>query len=162
MAPASFAGEHENWESFTVDLATKLEQRLPIPKTDLVEDWSPDGKLVTVVASNPKKVFKHPNPKKGNYPLRQLYLLKLEGAKREEFTIGVMQDNIYSRFSPDGNLVAYGQRRDHEDGSLSHSIMVRDSDGKREKERNHQSRQAERSGRIRVVHRACSPMLVAE
>jgi len=122
-------GPQDNWESFVVELETGHEQRLPVPKTDCVEDISPDGKLITVMESNPDKFFKHPDPKRGTYPLRQIYKLTLDGRKREAFTTGPMQDNIHSCFSPDGKWIAYTSRRYHEDGSLRHSTMIRGTDG---------------------------------
>lgn len=127
-------GEHNHWESFIVDIEKKQEHKLPIPETDCPEDWSPDGKRLTITAGNQENSFKHPDPKLGIYPLRHIYLWNLQEAKREGFTAGPMQDNIYSRYSPDGKWIAYGQRRYHQDGSLRHSIMVRDQDGNNERE----------------------------
>jgi len=126
-------GKYGDWESFLVDVAKKEEERLPLPKTDVVEDWSPDVQLLTVLASNPDEQFKHPNPEKGTYPLRQVYFWNLKEPQRQEFTTGPLQDNLRSRFSPDGKRVAYHQRR-HQDSDLFHSTRVRACDGKGEQE----------------------------
>jgi len=137
-------GGHNDWESFILDVETKQEQRLAIPKSDFVEDWSPDGKLLAVVQANADKVFKH--PEKGTYPLRHLYLWTIDQARPEPFTSGTMQDNLHSRFSPDAKRIAYDQRRYLEDRTLRHSIMVRDTDAKGEKEIVHLDKLREAGG----------------
>lgn len=96
------------WESFLLDIATGKEEPLPLPKTDYVCDWSPDGHLLAVLAYNPDKTFKHPT--KGTYPLRKLYLFHLGDHQRHDLIADPLSDNIWPRFSPDGRWLAYHQR----------------------------------------------------
>ena len=96
---------------------------LPVPKTDLVWDWSPDGQTLAVMAGNAGKVFEHPT--KGTYPLRQIYLVRPDGSGRELLTTGPMLDSIAACFSPDGTRLAYQERRHHE-GRVLHFAVVQD------------------------------------
>jgi Tol biopolymer transport system component len=127
-------GSLENLESFAIELETGLEQRLPVPKTDRVEDMSPDGKLITVMEGNPDKFFRHPDPDLGTYPIRKIYRFALDDGKRKALTTGPMQDNVDSCFSPDGKWIAYTSRRYSENGSLRYSTMIRATDGNGEEE----------------------------
>ena len=56
--------EHRVGKTSIIDVKTGHEQRLPIPKEDAVDDWSPDGKTLAVMAGNVDKAFEHPT--KGN------------------------------------------------------------------------------------------------
>jgi RNA polymerase sigma factor (sigma-70 family) len=123
---ACFRGQMGEWESFFVDLTTAQTQRLPISRADLVEDWSSDGATLAVMAGNPGKTFQHPT--KGNYPLRQVYLMKPDGTARQDLTTGAMLDSIWARFSPDGKQLVYQQRR-HQDGRVLHFAVVQNRDG---------------------------------
>ncbi len=53
-------------ENAIVDVATGRVQPLPIPRHDQVNDWSPDGQELAVMAGNPKAVF--PAPEQGDLP----------------------------------------------------------------------------------------------
>src|SRR5437763_1194988 len=64
--------------------------RLPIPATDSVEDWSPDGQWFVTCSD------RHP-PHGSGY---QLYLMKTDGTQQRRLTRGGL--NVYARFSPDG------------------------------------------------------------
>jgi Tol biopolymer transport system component len=123
-APAQKGG----WESFTVSVATNEIRPLPIPKTDAVEDWSPDGRLLSVMAGNVEKTFRHST--KGTYPLRQIYLMKVDGSERQMLTPESFYDSIWSRFSPDGTRVAH-YRREHPNDRQSpfESLVIRQRDG---------------------------------
>ena len=128
---ACFRGKQHEWTSFIVDIATGNEQRLRISNRDIAYDWSPDGKTFAVVAMNPDKTFKHPT--KGMYPLRQIYFAKQDGSGREDVTTDSLSDNLWPRFSPDGQRVSFSQRR-HDGVRLSHTAVVADRCGKDRKE----------------------------
>jgi RNA polymerase sigma factor (sigma-70 family) len=119
-------GKGSAWESFLLDVATGREQRLPLPKTDLVRDWSPDGRWLAVMAGNPGKIFVHPT--KGTYPLRKIYLVKPDGSGREDLKVDPMMDDIRPRFSPDGRHLLYEQRS-HREGRVFHDAIVYGLDG---------------------------------
>jgi Tol biopolymer transport system component len=123
---ACYRGRPDDMESFLLDVATGQEQRLPIPKTDCVNDWSHDGKRLAVVAGNPTKTFNHPT--KGVYPLRKIYLLGLDGSGREDLKADPLLDNIVPRFSPDDKQLVYHQRK-HQDGRVLHYTVVYPLDG---------------------------------
>ena len=110
-------------ENFILDVETGKASPLPLPKTDVVWDWSPDGQLLAVMAGNARKVFEHPT--KGTYPLRQIYLSKPDGSGRELVTTGPMLASIAACFSPDGTRLAYQERRHHE-GRVLHFGVVQD------------------------------------
>jgi RNA polymerase sigma factor (sigma-70 family) len=123
---ACFGGSMYDWKNFTVETKTGRVRQLAIPRTDGVDDWSPDGKTLAVVAGNPDKRFKHPT--KGEYPLRQIYLVKPDGTGRRDLTTGPMLDSICVRFSPDGKQLVYHERR-HQDGRVLHFAVVQNRDG---------------------------------
>ncbi|MDR3622712.1 MAG: hypothetical protein P4L85_25390 [Paludisphaera borealis] len=113
-------------ENLILDVETGHEQRLPIPETDAVEDWSPDGATLIVMAANVDKVFEHPT--KGAYPLRQIYLMHPDGTGRAPLTSRPLADNLDARFSPDGSRVTYFQRR-HPDNLVLHFAVVQGRGG---------------------------------
>ena len=91
--------------------------RLPIPETDEVDDWSPDGKWVVTVSD------RHP-PHGSGY---QLYVMRPDGTEERRLT----QDglNCYPRFSSDSRSVVYG----HQDkGGNSLWVVNIDGTGARE------------------------------
>jgi Tol biopolymer transport system component len=124
-------GTRGAFESFLLDVVTGQEQRLPLPKTDVVSDWSPDGRWLAVIAGNSDKTFKHPT--KGTYPLRKIYLVKPDGSGREDLKVDPMMDNIRPRFSSDGKRLLYEQRK-HRDGRVFHDAVVYELDGSGAKE----------------------------
>jgi tetratricopeptide (TPR) repeat protein len=124
-------GKNKAWESFLLDVATGHEERLPLPKSDVVNDWSPDGRWLAVMAGNPDKTFEHPT--KGTYPLRKIYLVKPDGSAREDLKVDPMMDNIWPRFSPDGKHLVYHQRKHHEGRVFYHAaVYVLDGSGAKE------------------------------
>ncbi|HWB12762.1 MAG TPA: M56 family metallopeptidase [Pirellulales bacterium] len=88
----------EGWygSSWLLDLATKEKQKLPIPETEEVKDWTANGDwLVTVSGRHSKE--------KNGY---QLYMMHPDATGERRIT----QDrsaNLYPRFSPDGKQIAY-------------------------------------------------------
>lgn len=121
-----YARRGDGGRCFVVDAETGRSQAVPLPEADKVEDWSPTGDRLSVMAGNPKHVFEH--PKKGAYPLRQVYSTDTDGAHRREITSNLDFDNIWSRFSPDGSRIAHYQRR-HSDDKVFESFVVRKADG---------------------------------
>ncbi len=118
---AVFRQKNREFDNLIIDVETGKTTVLPLPKTDLVWDWSPDGQLLAVMAGNAGKVFEHPT--KGTYPLRQIYLMKPDGSERSLVTTGPMLDSIAACFSPDGSRLAYQERRHHE-GQVLHFGVV--------------------------------------
>jgi Tol biopolymer transport system component len=70
--------------------------KLPVPDTDFIEDWSPDGKWFVTLSD------RHP-PRGRGY---QLYLMHPDGTEERRLTNGGGL-NCYARFSPDGRRLVY-------------------------------------------------------
>lgn len=68
---------------------------LPIPETDSVHDWSPDGQWLVTVSD------RHPPHGRGY----QLYLMRPDGTDERRLTEGGL--NSWPRFSPDGQRIAH-------------------------------------------------------
>jgi beta-lactamase regulating signal transducer with metallopeptidase domain len=83
----------ETWK-YSVDGSKK--EWLPVPSTDGVEDWSPDGKWLLTCSDRHR-------PFGSGY---QLYLISCDGAEQRRLTHGPGL-NVYCRFSPDGKQVVY-------------------------------------------------------
>jgi hypothetical protein len=113
-------------ENLILDVENGHEDRLAIPEDDEVDDWSPDGETLTVMAGNKGQVFEHPT--KGTYPLRQIYFLRPDGTQRTPLTTRPMADSLNARFSPDGGRILYFQRR-HPEGLVLHFAVVQGRDG---------------------------------
>jgi Tol biopolymer transport system component/beta-lactamase regulating signal transducer with metallopeptidase domain len=92
--------------------------KLPIPDTDSVEDWSPDGQWFVTCSD------RHPPYGRGY----QLYLMKTDGTQQRRLTKGGL--NVYARFSPDGKKILF-LRQTAKEGN---SIWTMDVDGKNAKE----------------------------
>ena len=120
---ATYRLKDRDVENVILDVETGRASLLPVPKTDLVWDWSPDGQTLAVMAGNAGKVFEHPT--KGTYPLRQIYFVRQDGSGRELLTTGPMLDSIAACFSPDGIRLAYEERRHHE-GRVLHFAVIQD------------------------------------
>jgi dipeptidyl aminopeptidase/acylaminoacyl peptidase len=87
---------HSTWRC-NVD-GTEL-TRLPIPETDEVDDWSPDGKWIVTVSD------RHP-PNGSGY---QLYVMHPDGTEEKRLTQEGL--NCYPRFSPDSRSIVYTHQR---------------------------------------------------
>jgi Tol biopolymer transport system component len=119
--------EGEGFANFVLDVQAGKVERLLIPGTDLVNDWSPRGDVLTVLAGHPDRSFTH--PEKGNYPLRQIDLTGTDGMNRRPLTTDSAQDNLWSRFSPDGSLIAHYRRHPQNVPRIYEFAVVRASDG---------------------------------
>ncbi|WP_165251854.1 PD40 domain-containing protein [Paludisphaera soli] len=84
---------HETWR---FDLDGSKPVRLPIPETDEVDDWSPNGRWLVTVSDRHE-------PRGSGY---QLYLMRPDGSEQRRLTEG-RGLNVYPRFSPDGRWIAY-------------------------------------------------------
>jgi Tol biopolymer transport system component len=89
-------------------------KKLPIPETDEVDDWSPDGKWFVAVSD------RHPPHGRGY----QLYVMRPDGTEQRRLTKGGGL-NVYPRFSPDSRRLVY-LRQTAKEGN---SIWVVDVDG---------------------------------
>lgn len=105
-------------ETWRIDANGRNAVKLPIPDTDWVEDWSPDGQWF-VAGSDRNPPYGH------GY---QLYLMKTDGTQQRRLS----QDglNNYPRFSPDGKKVLF-LHQTRGDGSC---IWTVDVDGQNAKE----------------------------
>jgi len=101
---------HETWR-FNADGSGAT--RLPIPETDEVDDWSPDGEWL-VTSSD-----RHPPHGRGY----QLYLMHPDGTGERRLTEGGGL-NVYPRFSPDSRRVAYLHQQHGKNG-----VWIVDIDG---------------------------------
>ena len=112
--PEDDDSRHETWR-FNADGsgATKL----PIPETDEVDDWSPDGHWLVTVSD------RHPPHGRGY----QLYLMHPDGTDQRRLTEG-RGLNVHPRFSPDSRRVAYLHQ---ERGSNSLWVVNIDGSGRR-------------------------------
>jgi len=92
--------------------------KLPIPDTDAVEDWSPDGKWFVTCSD------RHPPHGRGY----QIYIMKTDGSEQRRLTKDGL--NVRARFSPDSRKIVYY----HSTGKDGSSLWVVDVDGKNAKE----------------------------
>ena len=105
-------------ETWRIDASGGNPVKLPIPDTDGVDDWSPDGQWFLTCSD------RHPPFGRGY----QLYLMKTDGTEQKRLTQGGL--NCYGRFSPDGRKVLYTRQT----AKAGNSIWVVDVDGKNAKE----------------------------
>jgi beta-lactamase regulating signal transducer with metallopeptidase domain len=86
------------WEVATWKLSRDGGEKteLPIPSTDFVEDWSPDGEWF--VTSSDRHA-----PYGSGY---QIYLMRTDGTAQRRLTDG-RGLNVYVRFSPDGKQIVF-------------------------------------------------------
>lgn len=100
-------------ETWRLDTDGRNAVKLPIPDTDGVADWSPDGQWFVATSD------RHP-PYGHGY---QLYLMRTDGTQQRRLTQGGL--NVYARFSPDGKKVLYL----HQTRAEGNSIWTVDVDG---------------------------------
>jgi Tol biopolymer transport system component len=101
-------GEKYKWDHLFIDAGNRATEILPLPKTDAVMDWSPDGSTLSVMAGRPERIFEQ---RRGHfYPKRQLYLYNLETRAAHEPFTDPEDDCINGIFSHDGSTLAYSRR----------------------------------------------------
>jgi beta-lactamase regulating signal transducer with metallopeptidase domain len=105
-------------ETWRIDADGRNPIKLPIPDTDSVEDWSPDGQWFVTCSD------RHPPYGRGY----QLYLMKTDGTKERRLTEGGL--NVYARFSPDGKKILFLRQT----AKAGNSIWTMDVDGKNARE----------------------------
>ena len=119
-------GDHV-WESVRVEVESGRVRPLPVPATEVVDDWATDGALAVMNGNHGQTLDE---PVKGVYPLRQIEVMALDGSRRQRVTTDPLLDNIWSRFSPDGSRLAHEQRRvEPKTARVFCSYVVRRSDG---------------------------------
>jgi hypothetical protein len=116
------------WRSFLVQVEGGRIKQLPLLDSEVVDDWSPVGGILSVMARNSEHEFQHPG--KGTYPLRQIDLMAIDGSQRRRITSDPLLDNIWSRFSPDGSYIAHYQRW-HRNDKVFEGFVVREVNGNR-------------------------------
>jgi dipeptidyl aminopeptidase/acylaminoacyl peptidase len=100
-------------ETWVVNADGSEPRKLPIPETDQVDDWSPDGAWVLTSSHRDKGV---------GY---QIYRMRLDGTDaRRLTTTGAGVLNLDGRISPDGERIAYFRIGDRQSG-----IWGMDADG---------------------------------
>ena len=100
-------------EAWIVNADGSEPRKLPIPETDQVDDWSPDGTWVVTGSHRDQGV---------GY---QIYRMRLDGTEaRRLTTTGAGVLNLDGRISPDGRQIAYWRIGDRQSG-----IWVMDADG---------------------------------
>jgi dipeptidyl aminopeptidase/acylaminoacyl peptidase len=100
-------------EHWTIDLDTKDREKLPVPQTDQVQDWSPAGNWLVTMSD------RHPPFGRGG----QLYVMHPDGTEEKRLTEGGGL-NANARFSPDGKRIVYLHQERGRDG-----LWVVDTDG---------------------------------
>lgn len=113
-------------DHFLVDVQTGKLTPLEIPVEDRVDDWAHATNQLSVTAANHEHTFEHPG--KGVYPLRQIDVMKVDGTQKQRITKQDLLDNIWSRFSPNGEFLAHYQRR-HTADKVFEYYVVRKRDG---------------------------------
>lgn len=92
-------------ESLLIDIDGAKPQKLPIPATDQVGDWSPDGSWVVTTSYRDKGV---------GY---QLYRMRLDGTDAHRLTTtGSGVSNLYPRIAPNGRQIVYYRAGDRQAG----------------------------------------------
>jgi hypothetical protein len=91
------------------DLATDKTEKLPVPETDEVDDWSQTGNWLVTVSDRQ-------SPFDSGY---QLYVMHPDGSEEKRVTEGPGL-NCYPRFSPDGKEIVYT----HQHHGLSSTWIV--------------------------------------
>jgi dipeptidyl aminopeptidase/acylaminoacyl peptidase len=109
---------HMKAETWRIDADGSNPVRLPIPDTDSVQDWSPDGQWLVTCSD------RHPPHGRGY----QLYVMKTDGSQQRRLTEGGL--NCNARFAPDGRKILYT----HQKAKEGNSIWIVNVDGKNARE----------------------------
>ncbi len=88
--------DHMRFETWRFNIDGSGATKLPIPETDEVDGWSPDGRWLVTTSD------RHPPHGRGY----QLYLMRPDGTEQRRLTEGEGL-NVHPRFSPDSQRIAY-------------------------------------------------------
>jgi Tol biopolymer transport system component len=130
IAYCHFFGADQS-ENGIVDVESGQITKFSLAQGDVVDDWAPEGDVLSVIARNLGKRYYRPDGE--TYALRGLYMVKADGPKFRPITHDPDGDFINSRFSPDGNKIAY-QHRYHVDGHTFYAAAVANRDGSNERD----------------------------
>lgn len=109
------------WENFIIDLATLERRKLELGADYVAEDWHPSQDVRTAIFMNPRnQMYREKNG--DSYPARQLDLLTDDGNK-SPITKNPSTDNIWSKFSPNGDRLAHYGRRLIGEKSLEYAVI---------------------------------------
>lgn len=120
------APDGASYESIVVDVSSGETKTLELPDEYVADDWRASDGMRTATFQNSRN-FLYRESKGDRYPTRQLDLLTPDGT-RTPVTKNPSSDNIWSRFSPNGDRIAYYARRLVGEKSLEH-VAVCDGDG---------------------------------
>lgn len=118
-------------ESFLFDLTKHERKTLELDADCIAEDWHPSEYILTTVFMNRRNRM-YREVKGDSYPTRQLDLLTADGI-RTPITKNPCTDNIWSRFSPNGDHLAHYGRRLEGEKSLEY-VVIGTADGSQSKE----------------------------
>lgn len=122
--------EDGSFDSFVLDLSSKMVTKLELPADYVAEDWHPHENIRTAIYMNPRNRL-YRETKGDSYPTRQLDLLI--GDKSTPVTKNPCTDNIWSRFSRNGDRIAYYGRRLVGEKSLEYAVVC-SADGSQPRE----------------------------
>jgi hypothetical protein len=125
------SGDGASYESVTIDVATGETTTLDLPDEYVIDDWRASDGMQTAMFGNSRNQL-YREIEGDSYPTRQLDLLAADG-KRSPLTKNPSTDNIWSRFSPQDDRVAYYSRRLVGEKSLEHAAVY-NGDGAASKE----------------------------
>lgn len=109
------------WENFIIDLTTLERRKLELGADYVAEDWHPSQDIRTAIFMNPRNQM-YREKKGDSYPARQLDLLTDDGNK-SPITKNPSTDNIWSKFSPNGDRLAHYGRRLMGEKSLEYVVI---------------------------------------
>lgn len=113
-------------ESYQLSIADSQVVGVKLPQHYIIDDWHPKKQLQTALFLNPRNAI-HRKFRGDQYPVRQIDLILPDGTTKP-LTTDPSTDNNWSRFSPDGSMVAHYQRVIHDE--VPHEkIVICNSDG---------------------------------
>ena len=102
-------GPDQPLQSFVIDLSSGQRTKVELPADYVAVDWHPRNATRTAMYMNFRNQL-YREVKGDSYPTRQIDLMAEDG-ELSPITRNPSTDNIWSRFSPDGNRIAHYGRR---------------------------------------------------